>query len=87
MDFQQEVEMRLPSEEGWEWYKGALYRIKQKNSVWYGLQLLQNENQILAKSIKFHKKDKIELIESITDDFLPIDIALAKLKEKMNTDI
>lgn len=80
MNFQQEIEKLLPDEDHWEWHEGARYRIKQaKDSVWFGLRVFQEGDQIKAKPIIAYKNKRVKVIKSNTP-FLPIDKAMEQLE-------
>ena len=77
MNFQDKIESLLPSQNQWEWREGARYRIKQiKDQVWYGLQLLEEGDQIKAKPIIVEVGTRAKLIKH--------DIPFLELEEAIN---
>ncbi|MBW2647889.1 MAG: hypothetical protein JRE23_17300 [Deltaproteobacteria bacterium] len=80
MDFQKTVEKYLTDEDQWEWHEGARYRIKQvKDSVWYGLQILQEGDQIKAKPIIAYVGTRVKLTK-VDIPFLELDEAFNQLE-------
>jgi hypothetical protein len=65
MNFKQNKEQLLPTEDQQEWLEGVRYRVKQlKKAAWDRLQALESEDKIKARPVFIFKGNRVDLIQT-----------------------